>query len=425
MTAEDMMRQQAMDIFMAGVRAADPANAIVKNWYQASKQLAVAKYIHVIGLGKAAVPMTRMALELLPAEKLRHVLAITNYENVPDSPGFTVFPAGHPVPDKNGVKAAETVISLSRSADHDALLLLLLSGGGSALMPAPLPGLTLNDKKRITDLLLKSGADIQEMNTVRRSISQLKGGGLAQLAHPAKVVAFILSDVPGDSLPDIASGPTVPGSRNSNSAMNILDKYNLVVDLPPHMTEVIQTKRGLDHVCADVTNILIGSNRMSVAAMEQACRPMDARVMTPWLEGDVDDAADEIIESMFDAGPEPCAIVCGGETAVRVRGDGLGGRNQELALRLAAKLDGVHVGRKWVFLSGGTDGRDGPTDAAGGIVDTNTIWRLKSANIDLNSYLERNDSYHALQAIDGLVVTSATGTNVADLQILLLGPLVG
>jgi hydroxypyruvate reductase len=321
---------------------------------------------------------------------------------------------------------------LAETTSEDAVL-VLISGGGSALLPAPAPPVTLEDKGLVTQLLLAGGADIQELNTVRKHLSMLKGGGLAGLAFPSRVESLILSDVIGDDLSTIASGCTVPDPTTFEDVLWILRQYRLLSEVPDSVRQRIEqglagkipeTPKEGDPVFSRVVNRLVGSNGVSLAAARQQAADFDYRavVVSEALCGEARRAAEVLVESARQsvAGNESNAILAGGETTVRVTGQGKGGRNQEMALAFALAMEAVKPGGDWVFLSGGTDGRDGPTDAAGGLVDSGTISRIRSAGLDPAAELADNNSYAALAAADDLLVTGATGTNVADLQIFLV-----
>jgi hydroxypyruvate reductase len=312
--------------------------------------------------------------------------------------------AGHPVPDENGAAAARSVIA----ALHDANgpVLALISGGGSALLPAPAGALTLADKAKVNDLLLASGQDIVAMNLVRQQLSDLKGGGFLRHAAPQKVTALILSDVIGDDLSAIASGPTVGPIGTASDAIALLKTEGLWEKLPDVVrTHLQEAKAPLP--LPEANNRLIGSNSKSVAAMARAAG--HAHVIATPIEGDVGQAAKVICDQAVIG-----TTVWGGETTVILRGTGRGGRNQELALRVA--LEARKRGwTDWTCLQGGSDGRDGPTDAAGGLVDQHTLDKIS----DVAGLLANNDSYAALKEAGDLLMTDATGTNVADLGVMI------
>ena len=397
------LRDRALDIFKRGVRRADPFKAVEVALTDHPPDRGVDL---IIGVGKAARGMTEAALPFVaPGTR---AIVVTNYENEAPLSGAEVYGAGHPVPDHNGAHAADVVCKALGQAKGGVLA--LISGGGSALLPAPVEGLTLNDEATVNKLLLASGADISQMNLVRQQLSRLKGGGMLRLAD-APVQALILSDVVGDDLRVIASGPTVAPLGTSTDACNALKALEVWSDCPVNVQSYLSEERP-EAKLREARNILVGSNAMSVKAMAEAA---SGAHVAPWsLEGDVADAANRLV-SWAD---KPGLYVFGGETTVRLTGMGRGGRNQELALRVAqaAKVAGW---RPFVYLQGGSDGRDGPTDAAGGLVDDGTLDRIAAAGLDLDAILAENDSYRALESAGDLLVTGATGTNVADLGVLI------
>ncbi|MEL6915764.1 MAG: DUF4147 domain-containing protein [Pseudomonadota bacterium] len=394
-------RAAALSIFQAGVAAADPHGAVDR----ALTQKGVAPGATIIAVGKAAMRMAEAALAR--AADPREIVIVTNPENARDRTGAQVFAAAHPVPDAVGLAAAEAVEAALGRADH---VLALLSGGGSALLPAPAKGLTLDDKIEVNRALLASGADITQMNLVRQALSRLKGGGLLRAAAPAPVRALILSDVVGDDLSTIASGPTAPPLGTRAEAAELLVELGLWEKVPDAVRRHLEAPEEARDVQA-AENELVGSNTASVMAMARAARDhgMPVHIHTPALTGDVEEAARRVAGTT-----DPGIHLFGGETTVTLRGKGKGGRNQELALRVA-----LHLGRgDWVYLQGGTDGRDGPTDAAGGLLDAERLAAMQRT-VDVLAMLDDNDAYHALKAGDALLMTGATGTNAADLGVLI------
>ena len=393
----------ALKAFLSGVAAADPAVAVCKalpTFDQAPTLIAV---------GKAAVRMARAAQSVLG--DLPEVLVVTNLENASNLPGAQVFAAAHPIPDRIGLKAGQTVIAaLQRASVAQRPVLCLISGGGSALLPTPIVGISLQDKIDLNALLLASGANIEVMNLIRQQLSLLKGGGVLCYASPSPVTSLILSDVIGDDLRVVAGGLTVSpiGTRlqacaelkalglwgQTNAAVKAaLERPEAVIDLPV-------TK-----------NILIGSNGLSLAAMGKGIPAATTHKMP--LVGDVSQAAARV------AAAGSGIHLFGGETTVRLTGKGRGGRNQELALRVALLAEYQNWKGQWLYLQAGTDGRDGPTDAAGGIVCEASVSAMRSVGINPNELLANNDSYTALQAAKALLITGGTGTNVADLGVLI------
>jgi len=426
MAGIDEMKEDAKAIFAAGVAAADPYQAVLSALEVHDGEWSEAAKIHVIAAGKAALPMMRAALDFLPHGKIADALAVTNYENMDEVEGVTVIGASHPLPDENGAEGVRQIETIAQDAGASDLVVCLISGGASALLPAPPEGITLEEKIRANDLLLKSGADIVAMNTVRKALSRLKGGGLARAIRPAQGLALILSDVPGDDLAIIASGPTVPDPAEPGAALEIVRRFGLERKMPESVMAHLEKRAGRSKpdFVQTTENILVGSNRISLDAAEGAAahRGYKTVILSEWLDGDVAAAAAAFHDAARAApAGEKTAILSGGETSVEVTGSGKGGRNQEMALRFALLCEESRLPVEWVFLSGGTDGRDGPTDAAGGITDPYTAGTLKATGKPAEAYLADNDAYHALKEADGLVMTGATGTNVADLQVLLLG----
>lgn len=393
-------RDYVRSIFDAGVAAADPALAI------APYLEGMVQPVLIVAAGKAAVPMAEQALRVFLGVPTR---VVTHYENVRDIVGATVMAAGHPVPDENGAAGAEAVLSDVAAADGPVLA--LISGGASALLPAPVAGVLLADKMTLNGLLLGAGLDITQMNIVRQSVSRIKGGGLARTAR-GSVTGLVLSDVVGGDVSVIASGPTAPALGGKSKARAVLQNAGIWGQTPSAIRAHLERDEDVPPPLTNAINHIVGSNEISVAAMALACP--EAKVLPP-VEGDVAQAAMVICDA---AGAG--VTLWGGETTVLLRGDGRGGRNQELALRIAleAKLRGW---TNWTCLQGGSDGRDGPTDAAGAIVDDATLDRIAAAGGDIQALLANNDSYAALALSDDLLIMGATGTNIADLGVLIRG----
>lgn len=410
------LRLRARHLFSVACAAADPGAALSRA-LQATPlpRPDPGGRLLVIAIGKAAVPMAEALLGVCGGAEVEAIV-VTNYENARPIAGAVVHAAGHPVPDENGARAAEAVETLLRGTTAADRVVALISGGGSALLPAPVAGVSLADKAATSRLLLAGGLDITGMNLVRQSLSRLKGGGLLRAAAPAPVTAYILSDVIGDDLRVIASGLTVSPIGTRAEARALLERHGIWSNLPASVQAALVRPDPAEPVPA-ATNVLIGSNRKSLEAV-LAAAGAEAAIVSDALTGDVGEAAEKIIAAARDAGPVRCQIF-GGETVVTLRGTGTGGRNQELALRIALGMP--NLGRDWVFLSGGTDGRDGPTDAAGGIVDAGTAERIRRGGGDPAALLQDNDSHRALSLAGDLLVTGGTGTNVADVQLLLLG----
>lgn len=438
-------------IFQAGVAAADPYLAVKNCLSVVDGQLAIQldlaqpmrqrceswSAIHIVALGKAACAMTKAALEVIPAKLLaEQALVVTNYENVVALDRAEVLGAGHPVPDAAGELAAYKIKQSVASLQPGALLLALVSGGGSALVTAPLAGLSFADKCRTTQLLLASGAAINEVNCVRKHLSLLKGGGLLRLAAPSAVHALILSDVLGDDVSAIASGPTVADSSTFADARQILLTYGVWERTPLAVQQVLlegvagqraETLKPGDALLNNSAYTLCGSNVVSVEAMRHAAaQHYPTLVYSYQLIGEARQVAEQLAifaqQQLAQARVQALAIIAGGETTVTLTGTGRGGRNQELALAFALAAEALQLPPCWTLLCGGTDGRDGPTDAAGAIVDASTLARIRAQQLDPVALLNDNDAYTALKSAGDLLMTGATGTNVADLLILLLQP---
>jgi hydroxypyruvate reductase len=394
--------------------------------------------VHLIAFGKAACSMIKAAQEIIPAHLRSDIaLAVTNDENVTAIDGIEVIGASHPLPDDRGLNAAKKCAEYVNRAQRNELVLVLISGGGSALIPNPVDNISLEDKTTTTHLLLTSGATIQQINCVRKHLSQLKGGGVARLAPPADLHALILSDVLDDDLSAIASGPTVADTTTFGDAINIVKGYSLWDEIPlsvQHHLELglqeqnLETPKLGDAIFSNTTHTLIGSNALSLKAVFKAAQDLgyDTKIYSTQLCGEAKQVAEnwvrdakELLKKGLD---KPLAILAGGETTVTIKGNGRGGRNQEMALAFAIAAEQQELSGDWTFLSGGTDGRDGPTDAAGGVTDPNTLERIRNSGLDPLALLNNNDSYTALKNSTDLIMTGATGTNVADLQILLIYP---
>ncbi|MFO7921612.1 MAG: DUF4147 domain-containing protein [Nioella sp.] len=413
---QDALHSELIRLFMAGVAAADPERAVAKALAARPARMPENGRLVLIAVGKAAHGMMQAARDSLPASTPTDCLVVTNYENHRDVAGVAAYAAGHPVPDGRGVIAALAVEKRLREAGERDAVLALISGGGSALLPAPVEGVTLADKAEVNRLLLASGADITETNILRQALSRLKGGGMLRLAAPAPVRSLILSDVVGDDLRVIASGPSVGPIADLAAARDVARRLGIRDKLPEAArTALARPEPPADLPRPDAT--LVGSNRQSLDAMARAAtRPV--RMIESPLTGPVDVAAETVLELAATTQPGT-ALLLGGETTVEIRGDGRGGRNQELALRVALLAEARGVGARWLFLSGGTDGRDGPTEAAGAIVDDTSLARMRAAGVDPEALLANSDSHAALTASGDLLTIGATGTNVADLQVFL------
>lgn len=400
---------RAMALIRVGIGAADPGAAVARGMAEVlADPPGQGGRWQIIALGKAARAMAKAALAVLPDAE---ALVVTNAGNDAPLAGAQVMRAGHPQPDEEGATAAREVIARLTAAGPPDRILALISGGGSAMLPAPAEGMDLADKQAVNRLLLASGADISQVNLIRQGLSQLKGGGWLRLSR-APVAALILSDVPGDDLRVIASGPTVAPVGTRAQAAELAKSLG-IWDKMPDAARSALTRPEDDRALPKAKNILVGSNAISVAAMVA-----DGADPAPIpLEGDVQDCA-EVIWALAARLQPGQALAFGGETTVKLTGDGMGGRNQELALRLALLAEAQPVAFDWAFAAVGSDGRDGPGEAAGGLVGPGTPDAIRAGGIDPVAALARNDSTPALAAGSALVVTGATGTNVADLAVL-------
>jgi len=391
--------------------------------------------IFLIGAGKAAVQMAATAEEIL-GTRLTRGIAVTKLGHA-TSPlrRIEVIEARHPIPDQAGVRASTAIRALLRELNARDLVLLAISGGASALLSAPAEPITLHAKQKTTHLLLRAGATIHELNTVRKHLSTLKGGQLAALAYPATVVSLILSDVVGDRPDVIGSGLTAPDASTFADALDVLRKFDLMRAVPRVVRErleqgvrgeISETPKPGDSVLKHVHNVVIGSNRLALeaAAWEAKTRGFHPLILSSAIEGETREVARthaQILREVALSGHpvrSPACILSGGETTVTVRGKGKGGRNQEFALAAAFEIDGH---RDLLVLSAGTDGTDGPTDAAGATATGETIRRARLRGLDPAKHLAENDSYPFFDALGNLVKTGPTGTNVMDIHVLLSG----
>jgi glycerate 2-kinase len=436
------LRAHAREIFFAGLSAADPLAAINNSVQRHAHRLQVGERfydldqfhsIYITGCGKAAARMA-LAMEALIGDRVAGGIVVVKYGHGLKLEKTEVIEAGHPVPDDAGLNGAQRIAELLQQCDKDDLIFFLLSGGGSALLPYPAEGLSLVDKQRTTEILLKCGANIFEINAVRKHLSRVKGGHLARLAAPATLISLVLSDVIGDSLETIASGPTVPDSSTYTDCLEIIQRYQLGEQVPPAVLEylergtrgqIAETPKDLSGIFERVQNLIIGNVRTALGSSLRRAEELgyQTRVFSEAVQGEsrvVARSFAALLKEIAANNPpisRPTCVLAGGETTVTVRGAGLGGRNQEFALSAAIELSGVnHV----VILSAGTDGTDGPTDAAGAIVDSKTVERAIAQGLDPAAFLDKNDSYHLLQATHDLLFTGPTLTNVMDLQVALV-----
>ena len=407
---EQTLRQNADRIIAASIRAVLPDEAVRR----ALQEFHPEGRTFLVAAGKAAWQMAHAAEETLG--RVDGGVVVTKYDHVKGKiPGVACYEAGHPVPDENSFAATGKALELVHSLHPEDTVLFLLSGGGSALFEKPLiPGTELQD---ITGQLLASGADIVEMNTIRKRLSGVKGGRFAKACAPAKVFSIVLSDILGDPLDMIASGPAVPDTSTCAQALAIVEKYHLQLSAAAQELLRQETPKTLDNVTTQIT----GSVRELCTAAAAACRELgyEPVLLTDRLCCEAREAGSflgSIVRTHAGQGRK-LAYLAGGETVVHLTGKGLGGRNQELALAAAPALAGL---AGCCVFSVGSDGTDGPTDAAGGYADGQTEAALQAAGLDVFRTLADNDAYHALQAVGGLIITGATGTNVNDVAVALV-----
>ncbi len=406
------LRIDSNKIIKAAINAALPNTAVQKALQNES--FSGGKLI-LVSIGKAAWSMAHAACELL-GNRINEGIVITKYDHSQgDLQNVRIVEAGHPIPDANSFAATEAAIEMVSGLSAEDNVLFLISGGGSALFEKP-----LIDEKELEDLtkqLLASGADIVEMNTIRKRLSAVKGGKFAKLCEPAQVISVVLSDIIGDPLDMIASGPAYPDSSTSQQAIDIIRKYGITVS-----EEIMELLR-MDppSQLGNVRTKITGSVTQLCSAAEHTCRELgyEPTILTASLRCQAREAGSFLasIAQYYNSSQKSLAFIAGGETVVQLKGKGKGGRNQEIALSAA---DGISGLENVAVFSIGSDGTDGPTDAAGGYVDTDTTKLLAEKGINVFETLENNDAYHALQASDGLIITGPTGTNVNDISVLLI-----
>jgi len=434
--------RDALAILKAALEAADAGNAVRRHFSSSANHLRAGALriplkdfdrVFLIGAGKAAVQMAAAASRVLP-RTLSGGIVVTKYGHAGRGLGrVSVIEAGHPIPDEHALNASQQMRDLLSELNARDLLIVVISGGASALLAAPAGPVTLATKQRTTDLLLRAGANIAELNAVRKHLSALKGGRLAALAYPATVVSLLLSDVIGDPVDIIGSGPTAPDPGTFRDALAVLDKYELTDRVPESVRDHLrqgaagnlpETPKPGDPLFQNVHNIVVGSNRLAIEAAAAKGRALGYRtlILSSTIQGETREVAGvhaQILRELRSSGHPvrpPACILSGGETTVTVRGSGKGGRNQEFALAAALEIAGL---RDSLVLSAGTDGTDGPTDAAGAIATGETLSRGAGLGLDAAAHLRANDSYPFFDSLGDLIRTGPTGTNVMDIHLLL------
>ncbi|MBW2120015.1 MAG: glycerate kinase [Deltaproteobacteria bacterium] len=441
------MRSEAEEIFKGSLDAVDPYLA-VKRFVRVEGnrltlgledrvdvELDLTKYdrISLVGGGKATAPMAK-AMENLMGEKIYKGMINVKYGFTQELAQTEIIEADHPLPDNNGVEGTKRILDFLQKAGEKDLIFSLISGGGSALLPQPAGKITLSEKQELTRGLLKCGASIDEINAVRKHISFSKGGQMARAASPATTINLMLSDVVGDRMDVIASGPFVPDTSTYKDVWGIFRKYDLK-DIPraihDHLTagaegRIPETPKADEPIFEKVFNFIVGSNILALESAKKKAEQFgyETLILSSMVEGETKEVARvhsaiarEIVKTGRPISPPAC-IISGGETTVTIHGDGLGGRNQEFCL--AAAPDLVELPPRVVILSGGTDGNDGPTDAAGAVVDPFTVRRGRDMGMEAAEFLSNNDAYHFFEKTDELLMTGPTNTNVMDVRLVLV-----
>ena len=439
--------EQVGCVLSAAFQAVEPGAAIEKHLQRVGDHLIVGGIpytlsvydrVFLVGAGKASIPMGIAAARLL-GDRLTAGVLITKEgywgEDVQTPiPGLEIFSGGHPLPNERGWYATQKIVNLLSTAREGDLVLCLISGGGSALLTDPVEGISLEDIQALTASLLRSGANIGEINTLRKHLDRVKGGGLAHLAAPATVISLILSDVVGDPLDIIASGPCVPDLTTFEDALAVLQRYHLLEETPPKIIKYLQkgaascipeTPKPGDHIFDHTQNIIVGSSYQAAQAGLERARGLgwNSSLLTTFLQGEARQAGRTLaaiarqVDATGEPSPRPACLIAAGETTVTVRGGGTGGRNQELALAAVPDMAGI---QEVVLVALATDGGDGPTPAAGAVVTGETLLRARSLGMEPLDYLERNDAYHFFEPLNDLLVTGPTQTNVNDIALLFL-----
>lgn len=444
MTTKDNLKK----IYEAAIEAANPEKAIhaclrinnnVLELYTKDKiiktfDLDRFKRIFVVGAGKATAAMAK-AVEDILGHRIHKGIICVKYGYTRNLGVIKTIEADHPLPDENSIAGARQIKELLEGTRADDLVISLISGGGSALLCLPSEGITLREKQRVTDLLIKSGAAIHEINLVRKHLSLVKGGNLAKSASPSTILNLMVSDVVGDRIDTIASGPFVADDATFSDALGVIGKYSLIRKIPPPAlaciaeganNELYRPDETINHpIIHEITHFIIASNIRSLRAAKRKAKDLgyNCLILSSAIEGDTRDAAAwharialEVLASSNPI-PVPACIISGGETTVRVKGEGKGGRNMEFALHTAPLIDGFE---NLMIASVGTDGTDGPTDAAGAVAHGLTLKNAEKIGMDVQAYMNNNDSYHFFKALDDLIITGPTHTNVMDIRIILV-----
>lgn len=436
------IKEQLKEVYNAGLMAVKTDNAVKNNVQKQGNVLVVNqqtynldyyKKIYVVGAGKGVAPMAK-ALEEILGDHLYGGMVIVKYGHGLDLETIKVVEAEHPTPDQAGLEASKQLVDLMDETTEEDLVICLITGGASSLLTLPLEGITLEDKQKTTRVLLECGATIHEINTIRKHLSAIKAGRLAEIAYPAHIITLIVSDVIGSQHTNIGSGPTAPDHTTFKDCKKIITKYHIEDNLPENVIKLIEggiegriaeTPKEEDQIFDNVNNMIIADNLLSVSAAKEKAKELgyNAVVFSSTLQGEAREVARALasiaIEVRNNGNPieTPACILIGGETTVHIHGNGKGGRNQELALSMAIELkdaDDIYV------LCAGSDGTDGPTDAAGALIDNTTYEKAMKAGMDPWEYLDNNDSYNFFKPLDQLLVTGPTLTNVMDINVIII-----
>ncbi|MFL2679574.1 MAG: glycerate kinase [Alphaproteobacteria bacterium] len=432
-----------LDLFNFGVSKVQPKN-ILKDFLEVSNDKVTIKgtskkttytkinKIIIICVGKASVDMAETAKKIFSKSSLQleQKVLVVNKENYKKVSGFKCFVSGHPIPNSNGLIASKFIENKIGKLTKDDLVLIFVSGGGSAMLPYPVKSISLKDKIETNKILLESGANIRQINSVRKHLSKIKGGNFIKMCSPAKVHGLILSDVVGDDLGSIASGMTVCDNSSFFDVLKILKNYKILESIPQKVKKYLfqgcensklETPKKNDPIFKQVKNTLIGSNYQCIQNIKNLKKNIDSKIFFKDVDEDVESFSRKFVNKLqkFDYN-KPILLISGGETTVKIKGNGKGGRNQEFALHFLLEMNKKLPNKKFFLLSAGTDGRDGPTNAAGAIVNNGSLELIEKKKINIIKELHNNNSYKVLKKINSLIIIKGTNTNVADIQLLLL-----
>ncbi len=418
---------QISSILASAINAVEPGEAVNRfvkrdgrrlNCNGASYNLDQFEHVYLLAFGKAAIPMSAALVKILD-DDLAQGWVVPKHASSEQDSRLIIQPGSHPLPDEKSLKAGEILLAEAKKFTEKDLVFCLISGGGSALVTAPFEGISLQDMRELTRQLLACGARIDEINTLRRHLDRIKGGGLAKHVFPARMVSLILSDVVNSPLEAIASGPTAPDPSTLQDVWAILEKYNLTKKIPAsiikHFEKGIETPKPGDDLFHNVSNVLVGNNELAAKAAAKEAEKYGFQTINlgnDW-QGEARDVAKKLVDKLLNCDKVPVCLIAGGETTVTIQGSGKGGRNQELALAAVPLLAGK---QNLMLISLATDGEDGPTDAAGAVVTGETYEKAKTSGLSPESYLHNNDSYQFFEKLGDLLKPGPTGTNVNDLM---------